>query len=169
MLGVHLLSKDYDREEFRRYLEKSPFPKEEREGWFWLDKNTHGVKIAYTGSPDILPLYGTNFKNRAIYVSVNKVQPVKLHLFPDARYIWRGDFVELHNDLEKDGNYRQGPDYFTWQENLKKENIDYLFIYAYHQVKHPVFPVEYKWATEHPDIFQESFSNNRIHIYKIIR
>ena len=43
-----------------------------------------------------------------------------IHYFPDSRYRWGSDFLELHKNLEAEGNYRQHPDYDVWLANLKK-------------------------------------------------
>lgn len=167
LIALYFLNLNYNNNEFRRYLKNTPYPQEEREGWFWLNNHANNAKIAYTGSPDTLPLYGANFKNDAVYVSVNNTHPVKLHYFPDAKYIWSGDFLSLHKNLEKTGNYRQNPDFDDWLSNLRYENADYLFIYSLHQVKSIIFPVEDTWAKSHPEIFDSVFTNQKVHIYKI--
>ena len=143
------------------------YPYEDKEAWYWLNNHTNNAKIAYTGNPDTLPLYGSNFKNDVIYISVNNTHPVKLHYFPKARYIWKGDFISLHKNLETSGNYRQNPDFIHWLNNLKKEKADYIFIYAFHQIKDVIFPIEDNWAKDHPEYFNLVFNNNRVHIYEI--
>ncbi|MFH1269718.1 MAG: hypothetical protein ABIH75_01485, partial [Candidatus Omnitrophota bacterium] len=137
--------------------------------WDWLNKNTQGDNIAYTGRPVPFPLYGTNFKNNVYYVSVNKTEPVKLHYFPDSRYNWGYDFLSLHRNLEADGNYRAGADYSAWLNNLIQHNIDYLFIYSLHQTKDIIFPLEDQWARGNASKFNPVFTNQTIHIYRIIR
>jgi hypothetical protein len=160
---------DYDNHEFSRYLIKSRFPQAEKESWLWINNNVHDCRIAYVGRPDVLPLYGSGFKNDVIYVSVNKVHPAKLHYFPQGRYVWTKDFITLHKNLEKPGNYRENADYNDWLANLNKENIDYLLIYSLHQVKAKVFPIENTWASAHPEKFTLAFKNKEVHIYKIIK
>jgi hypothetical protein len=167
-IALYFLNLNYDKYEFKRYL-RTPFPQEEKEAWVWLDKNTQQAKIAYTGSPDTLPLYGANFKNEIVYISVNATHPAKIHYFPDAKYIWTGDFITLHQNLEKAGNYRQNPDYLVWLKNLKSEGTDCLLVYAFHQVKEPTFPIEDAWAASHSKIFNLVFTNPRVHIYRIIK
>lgn len=166
-IALYFINQNYDKYEFRRYLKNTPFPLEEKSAWAWLDKNTAHDKIAFTGSPDTLPLYGTNFKNDIVYASVNPVHPARIHNFPKARYIWSGDFLVLHADLEIKGNYREGPDYSAWLKNLEREKADILFVYAYHQVKQPIFPIENSWAAAHPEKFSLVYNNKRINIYRI--
>ena len=137
--------------------------------WDWLNNNTEGNNIAYVGRPVPFPLYGTNFKNKVYYVSVNNIDPAKLHYFKDSHYTWGYDFLSLHNNLEAKGNYRSGAKYSLWLDNLVRRDTDYLFIYSLHQTKEILFPVEDKWAQENPVKFIPVFTNSTIHIYKIVK
>ncbi len=137
--------------------------------WFWLNENTSGNNIAYVGRPVPFPLYGTNFKNNVYYVSVNKTEPARLHYFKNSYYSWGEDYLSLHKNLEKEGNYRSGAEYNIWLENLRKRNTDYLFVYSLHQIKGIEFPFEDKWADSHRDKFDLVFKNDTIHIYRMIR
>lgn len=89
------------------------------------------------------------------------------HYFPDSRYRWGADFMELHRNLEADGNYREHPDYAQWLANLKRRKTDYLFVYSLHQTKEIAFPVEDAWAKDNPNQFILTFSNPTIRVYKI--
>jgi hypothetical protein len=135
--------------------------------WNWLNENTNANNIAYVGRPVPFPLYGANFKNYVFYVSVNNIDPVKVHYFPNSFYRWGADFLELHKSLEAEGNYRQHPDYEIWLSNLKRRKTDYLFVYSLHQTKKIIFPIEDVWASGHPDKFSLSFANETVHIYKV--
>jgi hypothetical protein len=137
--------------------------------WDWLNRNTKNNNIAYVGRPVPFPLYGTNFKNNVYYVSVNKIEPAKVHYFPNSYYRWGYDFLELHKNLEAEGNYRSQANYTIWLNNLMRRNTDYLFIYSLHQTKDIQFPLEDMWAKNNPDKFTLVFINRTIHIYKIIR
>lgn len=137
--------------------------------WGWLNQNTFGNNIAYVGRPVPFPLYGENFKNNVYYVSVNKTDPAKLHYFPGSHYQWGYDFLSLHRNLEASGNYRADADYSTWLNNLIRRNTDYLFIYSLHQTKDIIFPLEDNWAKANGVKFAPIFTNQTIHIYKIIR
>jgi len=165
--GLWYLNINYNKYEFQRYLSNAPFPHEDRQAWKWLDDNTQHSKIAYTGIPEVLPLYGTNFKNDVIYVSVNKVHPVHLHLFPKGHYIWDKDFIKMHKNLEEPGNFREHPDYAVWLKNLKEERADFLVVYSLRKVRDSVmFPLENTWAQEHPEHFSSDFSADTVNIYK---
>ena len=163
------LNMDYDRNEFKRYLSGWSFLRTEAEAWLWLNKQTKDSIIAYTGRDDAFPLYGTHFKNKVIYVSVNKTHPARLHYFPFARYDWNSDLQSMYNNLEKNGNYRENPNYEIWLHNLKVENIDYIVIYSLFGLEKTAFPIEDKWAQTYPQIFNLAFSNEDVHIYRIIK
>ena len=131
-LSLSLLNIDYRKNEYRRYISMvkySGFWPQAVQAWAWLNNNTVGNNIAYVGRPVPFPLYGTDFKNNVYYVSVNKTDPAMAHYFPNSRYSWGANFMELHQNLEAEGNYREHPDYSVWLANLKKErSIICLFI-----------------------------------------
>ena len=135
--------------------------------WEWLNNNTLGNNIAYTGRAAVFPLYGSKFKNNVYYVSVNSVQPAKLQYFNNSNYAWSGDFKYLLKTIEEDSNYRGKANYDIWFDNLQKTNTDLIFIYSLQQTKTIIFPLEDKWANGHPDKFSLVFSNPTIRIYKI--
>ncbi|MEW6076103.1 MAG: hypothetical protein AB1530_07410 [Candidatus Omnitrophota bacterium] len=168
-LVFYFLNARYDSNEFKNYVSRSRFPKEETEAWLWLNQNTGGHRIAYAGRPDVLPLYGSNFKNEAAYVSVNNVHPVHLHNFIDTKYVWTNDFLVLHKNLEKDGYYRQKPDYYAWLKNLDSGAVDFLVVYSLNQVEGNIFPIEEEWARSHPGQFFLVFGNDSVRIYKVTR
>jgi hypothetical protein len=137
--------------------------------WDWLNTNTLGDNIAYTGRAVAFPIYGSNFKNNVYYVSVNNVQPAKLHYFKDSKYEWQNDFKSLLENIELDYNYRGKADFDIWLKNLLKMNTDYLFVYSLQQTKNIIFPIEEKWADSHADRFNLAFFNDTIRIYKVLR
>jgi hypothetical protein len=172
LISLILLEKDYLRNEYNRYTKMTRYSglwPDATLAWAWLNANTQGNNIAYVGRPVPFPLYGTNFKNNVYYVSVNKIDPPKLHYFPNSRYIWGYDFTSLHKNLEEKGNYRQNADYAIWLNNLIKRNTDYLFVYSLHQTKEIEFPLEDRWAKNNPAKFIPVFTNMTIHIYKIVK
>jgi hypothetical protein len=167
-----LLEKDYIKNEYPRYIKMvkySGFWPDATKAWEWLNRNTKSDNIAYIGRPVPFPLYGTNFKNNVYYISVNKTEPAKLHYFPNSYYHWGDDFSGLHKNLEAKGNYRSDTDYSVWFNNLKKHNTDYLFVYSLHQTKDIEFPIEDTWAKINPTKFAPVFTNETIHIYKILK
>ncbi len=136
--------------------------------WAWLNDNTLGDNVAYTGRPVPFPLYGTNFKNNVYYVSVNKVEPAMLHYFPNSRYIFGYSGDELMRNFDAPENYRGKADYSTWFYNLKNRNTGFLFIYSILPNKNVTFPIEDRWAESHHEIFNLVFKNDTIRIYKLL-
>lgn len=172
VISLFFLHKDYRVNEYPRYtkmVKYSGFWPDATRAWEWMDSNTGGDNIAYVGRPVPFPLYGSNFKNNVYYVSVNTVDPVRLHYFPASGYEWGYDFLELHRNFTEDGNYREKADYPVWMDNLLRRDTDYLFVYSLHQTKELEFPLEDKWAMAHPERFIPAFTNQSVHIYKVIK
>ncbi len=171
LLWVALLPLEdwYARNEFSRYrlmTDYSGFWPDATEAWEWLDTQPTGLRIAYVGRPVTLPLYGRGFANSVFYVSVNSVDPAKLHYFPGSSYSWH-DFLSEQRSFEKDGNYRGNARMQTWLRNLARRKADILFVYSLHQVDQTIFPFEDEWARAQPGIFEPIFSNDTIRVYRI--
>lgn len=167
-----LLERWYIKNEYPRYAKMvrySGFWPDATQAWDWLNTNTQGNNIAYVGRPVPFPLYGTNFKNNVYYVSVNKIEPAKLHYFPESCYHWGYDFLGQHKNLEAKGNYRGDANYEVWLNNLNRRNTDYLFIYSLHQTEEIIFPLEDTWAKANLGKFIPVFTNKNINIYKILK
>ncbi|MFA6217266.1 MAG: hypothetical protein WDL87_06420 [Candidatus Omnitrophota bacterium] len=151
------LNAKYDREEFIRYpltfSKKEAWQIDTGKSWKWLNEHTgRGVTIAYAGRSEFYPLFGSKFKNKVLYVSVNE------------------KVITPYND--PDGFCRQRKDYAAWRRNLLSQRIDYLYTvlpcFENREVEDPsVFPIEDQWAALHPDSFQLVFSNTLTRIYKI--
>lgn len=158
VLFLVYFNNDYNKEEFNRYplsfSKKESAQRDIGRGWKALNELTgKGSRVAYTGRQEYYPLYGTGLKNRPMYVSVNE--------------------KEMAPYNSPDGLYRKVKDFSAWRNNLKKHNIEYLFI------AHPVFnnresvdpakfPIEDEWAIAHPEDFQLVFNNSLTRIYKVL-
>lgn len=167
-----LLERYYIKNEYPRYakmVKYSGFWPDATRAWDWLNQNTSGNNIAYIGRPVPFPLYGTNFKNRVYYVSVNLIDPAKLEYYPYSRYQWGADSLSLHKNLEAKGNYRYAADYSLWLGNLLRHKTDYLFVYSLHQTAEVLFPIEDSWAKINPARFAPAFMNETIHVYKVMK
>ncbi|MFH0855145.1 MAG: hypothetical protein V1869_01305 [Candidatus Omnitrophota bacterium] len=162
----------YSANEFPRYYKMarySGFWPDAAKAWDWLNINSVGNNIAYTGRAVPFPLYGSGLKNNVYYVSVNKTQPAKLHYFSGSKYEYCPGFESLSKAINQGNNYRGNADYDVWLSNLLQANTDYLFVYSLQQTKDTIFPVEDAWAIAHPDKFNPVFSNKTIHIYKVAK
>jgi hypothetical protein len=155
--ALFILNDKYDKEEFSRYHKlfqgKEADQRDIALAWEWMNNNTSQAQmIAYTGRSEFYPLFGAKLKNNAIYVSVNR-KPAIAHLFSD-------------------GLYRREKNFSQWIENIKKEKIGYLFVALPLPLNNDSmdpgeFPIEDKWAREHPDNFMMIFQNSLAHIYKV--
>ncbi|MDP2830737.1 MAG: hypothetical protein Q8O02_00610, partial [Candidatus Omnitrophota bacterium] len=164
--------KYYNKNEFGRYykmVKYSGFWPDATKAWDWLNNETVGNNIAYTGRAVPFPLYGSGLKNNVYYISVNRTQPAKLHYFNNSKYEYGPGFESLLKTIEQENNYRGNADYNIWLSNLLKANTDYLFVYSLQQTKSTIFPLEDNWAKSNADKFGLLFSNNTIHIYRVIK
>ena len=166
---LQLMFYDYRKNEYSRYIKNSRYWPDATAAWAWLNNNTHGDNIAYVGRPVPYPLYGTDFKNNVYYVSVNSIDPIKLHYLKYSRYRWDSDAENMHKSFREPNNYRGHADYPVWLNNLQKRKTDFLFIYSLHHTKGIKFPIEESWASIHPDKFVPVFNNPTVRIYKIIK
>lgn len=147
----------YDRNEFDRYpltfSKKEQWQVDIARGWKKLNEVTgRGAKVAYTGRQELYPLFGTRLKNDVKYVSVN-----------------RREALPYKN---VDRNCREVKDFAVWRNNLKKEDIEYLFVALpfpeNRESEDPSeFPVEDYWARIHPRDFVLLYSNSLCRIYKV--
>jgi hypothetical protein len=143
-----LLNNKYEREQYARYC-KFYREKDVAMAWQWLNDFTgQGKRIAYVGRPETYPLFGSQLKNDAFYVSIND-KPVSLV------------------DFGKDGQYRKEKSYSAWLKNLKNKNVDLIFIYQDHY--EPVFPIEDEWAIENPESFKGVYTNQKVRIYSLLK
>jgi hypothetical protein len=157
VVPLYYLNDKYNREELSRYSllfkGKAPVEKDISLAWIWLNENTgSGKKIAYTGRSEIYPLFGTQIKNDVLYVSLND-KPSLPHYY-------------------KDGFYRKERNFNSWKKNLKKQNIDYLFVALPHLINNESSnpeecPIEDKWAKSDPLMFSLVFNNSKAKIYSV--
>lgn len=172
IFGLGVVEKIYLENEFPGYLKpklaKSPFWPDAANAWLWLNSHTDSSRIAYVGRPVPFPLYGRRLKNEVYYVSVNKGKPY-LYAYPNGHYQRKKEYITLHRNLEEPGNYRENADYSVWLSNLLKQDTDYLFVYSLHQTQDIEFPLEDKWALANPLKFAPVFTNETVHIYKIVK
>jgi len=165
--------KYYKENEFPRYhkmVKYSGFWPDAAKAWDWMNNQAgSGANIVYTGRAVPFPLYGSGFKNNVYYVSVNNTQPAKVHYFKNSKYEYTKGFESLLQAIEQENNYRGKADYNSWLNNLFKFGADYLFVYSLQQTKSTIFPLEDNWAILNRDKFEPVFTNNTIHIYRIIK
>lgn len=155
---LFFLNERYDRQEFSRYFpvskKTSIAQKDIASGWKWLNDNTGaGRRVAYTGRSEFYPFFGTKLKNDVFYVSVNDKPPLP-HYYSD-------------------GLYRREKSFEAWLRNLKQMKAELLFVALPHKINNESsdprqFPIEDRWAAQHPADFQLLFSNSVCRIYKVL-
>ena len=98
-------------------------------------------------------MFGEKLKNDVEYVSVNekKIMPYN----------------------KPDGLYRKEKNYSAWFNNLKNDKVNYLFValpfFSNKESNDPSeFPIEDKWALEHPELFRLVYKNSLAHIYLVL-
>lgn len=156
----------YLNHEYEGYIKYASYWEGAMKGWKWLNDNTDGEKVAYTGRPVPFPLYGTNFKNDVYYASVNSIHPVQLHFYPQGNLNWKEyQYDEIDRVLRRDENYRGKANFNQWYKNIIKEETDYFFVYILNEEKYA--PIEDQWAESHPDKFKLTFDSPDARIYKI--
>ena len=140
-------------------------------GWAWVKTHLSGQTIAHTGDNMPYPLYGKGYTNDVVYVNI------------DDHFGWKFHDYELHErtlpgyrppSTEKPGYYRLRPDYHRWLSNLWKHGASYLFVAtvpewdeSYNWMDAERFPVERRWADEHPGAFELVFENDGAKIYRV--
>jgi hypothetical protein len=150
IISVVFLNLKYNNEAASRYpllfYGKEAKEKDVGLAWQWIYKNTSGGKrIAYTGRGEFYPLFGQGLVNDVFYVSVNDKFPLAHH-YPD-------------------GLYRKEKDEATWLNNLKKKNVELLFVYLPHEEN--IFPIENDWAEKNKDKFKLVFENSKVKIFSV--
>jgi len=163
-ISLLFIEQDYIKNSYDRYIIGYHWEKLGIEGWKWINDNTNGNRIAYTGIGAFYPLYGVKLKNTVEYISINDKKPY-LHSYADGSYLFDGDSQKFFKSLQEEGNYRENPDYVSWYKNLKENKIEYLYVSDLYFSKK--FPIEDEWANSHSDIFKLVFSNPQVHIYEV--
>ena len=158
LLFLVYLYRKYNKEEFDRYPlifnRNEAWQIDIGKGWHALDELTkEGARVAYTGRQECYPLFGKGTKNEVKYVSINEKE------------------ITPYNN--PDGRYRQIQDFSAWRENLKRYEVEYLFVAKpvfknRESVDPDKFPIEDEWANAHAEDFQLLFSNSLTRIYKVL-
>jgi len=158
----------YLNHEYERYIKYAPYWEGAMKGWKWLNDNTSGQRIAYTGRPVPFPLYGRNFKNDVYYASVNNIHPAQLHFYPQGNLDWKEyEYDKIDKMLRRDENYRGKANFNQWYKNITAEETDYLFVYILSEEEYT--PIEDGWAQSHPGKFKLTFDSPDARIYKVIK
>lgn len=144
---------------YLRFYPRWEFSRQMVDAWEILDQaaGPKGANVAYAGTNLPYFLYGHNLRNRVRYVNVNRHEGWLAHEYHAER---RARGMTSIADSPWPGWYREEAEYEAWVENLRKEKITLLLVAmenqhgkATDQVR-PGWPVELKWAREHPERFE---------------
>jgi hypothetical protein len=115
------------------------------EAWEWIDNNTDGDRIAYTGTNKSYPLYRSNVSNYVTYIETG---------------------LGAGEAPREDGAF-----YDAWICRMLSADIGYLFVCrmdssTYMETSVP-YPIEKRWADMHPELFRPKFTNDYVTIYTV--
>jgi hypothetical protein len=137
--------------------------------WSWFRAHVHDARVAYTGSNLAFPLTGERIGNSVRYVNVAGELGDGLHDF--ARRLGTGVGSNPEPAL-----YREGASFDVWWRNLRSARTEILFIQRmYPRVQRNIggdsdgFPVERRWADEHPDRFSLIHATSSARVYALAR
>ncbi len=129
------------------------------DGWWALERASppEGRTVAYAGTNLRYYLYGIGFRNRVVYVNVNRWRGFLMHRF-HRLVAERGE--PLADGTRPDWDRRE-PDRAAWLANLSAAGVELLFVTTVnvrgglHYVHdREGFPIERSWADGMPDRFQ---------------
>ncbi len=141
------------------------------QAWLFLDRNVEDANIAWAGVNIPGALYGTGLKNNVTYVNINSHTDWKQH---DYDIFYRSQKGYRPPQTMKPAYYRREADFISWLNNLRKKNIDCLFVtqlspWEVEYLRHDRegFPIENIWAEQHPEVFSLLYRNPQVRIYLV--
>jgi 4-amino-4-deoxy-L-arabinose transferase-like glycosyltransferase len=137
--------------------------------WSWFRAHVRDARVAYAGSNVAFPLAGERVGNRVRYVNVAGEPGDGLHDFAARLGAGLGESPEPTL-------YREGASFDVWCRNLRAAGSEILFV----QQEYPLmrrsiaadaegFPVERRWADEHPERFSLLYASPAARVYAIAK
>ncbi len=108
--------------------------------------------IAVAGLVRLMPLQGSRFQHRLVYVPVDAAGSVHCHDRPD-------------------GDVRRDPDEGLWLDRIAASGVSLLVVGIPMEMPPGAdhFPIEDDWATAHPERFRRVVDNADFRIYEVLR
>lgn len=132
------------------------------------DPKAPSGNIAYTGLNIPHTLTGAQLNRKIIYCNIQGGLNKNYYDF------WA--HTRGYYSHSEQAAYRSSPNKISWLENLNTAQVDYLVVFLLHPMElkyiHDAsngFPIEEKWAMEHPEIFTTVRRTESGNIYKINR
>lgn len=148
-------------------------PPERWTGARFVDGRGGGLRIAATGHPSSLALYGRRLDNVVRYVNVNDTPG---DLFHDHVMRWPERRDRLREDRKGIGWFRSGASYEAWLRNLEAFGPD--LVVTFRLPRHALnagferdrdgFPQETIWAEAHPERFRSLLRDPEIRVFELL-
>jgi hypothetical protein len=136
--------------------------------WSWLRDHVRDSRVAYAGDNLAFPLTGARIGNRVRYVNVAGEASDALHDFV------RRAGVGPASTPEPAFLYRNGGSFEVWWRNLQAYGAEVLYVSKVRPivllnmtVEPDGFPVERRWAEEHPERFSLAYASPKARVYWI--
>jgi hypothetical protein len=136
--------------------------------WSWFRAHVRASRVAYAGDNLAFPLTGAGIGNRVRYVNVAGEAGDALHDFV------RRAGVGPASTPEPAFLYRSGGSFDVWWRNLRAYGAEVLYVSKVRPIEllnMPVesdgFPVERRWADEHPERFSLAYDSPKARVYRI--
>jgi hypothetical protein len=145
----------------RGFYPESGFGARMLPAWQIVERETRpaGARIAYAGGNLPYYLLGSDYRNDAVYVNINRHRDWLPHDYHNARRLAGKSETAA---IPWPQWYREEADYQSWLENLRANQIELLFVSRtnlhgrlyFRQDELPPFPIERTWAETHPEEFE---------------
>jgi hypothetical protein len=139
--------------------------------WRYVAKNLRDETIAYAGTNAPYKLAGPQLGNRVVAVDVDGTGRALHEHFAACRA--KGDCPP---PSDKPTLYRSGEDFAAWRDALHARDVTVLYVQAMgdderRTIAHDAggFPVERRWAREHPDGFAPVYASQAVEIFRVVR
>jgi hypothetical protein len=136
--------------------------------WSWFWANVRDARVAYTGANVEFPLSGQRVGNSVRYVNVAGELDEGIHDF-----VRRGHLPPSSSSAEP-APYREGASFDVWWRNLRAARTQILFVARLHPIvlrsiaaDADGFPVERRWADQHPERFALRYASSEARVYAI--
>ena len=129
------------------------------ECWKWLhDAGDEGpLTLAYAGTQMIYPLYGNEFRNEVVYISVQKNEKTFFHDF-NVRFDNQRKVMLVHEAREL---FYANPDFQSWYGRLIFNEVEYILVAGKGDI-------ELEWVERNPEKFEDAFSSGDARLIKVL-
>jgi hypothetical protein len=160
------------------------------DGWNWVDGHIRNATIAYAGNNVPYPLAGPHLTNRVVYINIDRRGDWRFHDYARAARLrpaaQHGDLATPSGvllplppgaaavDAVRPRYERMHGDRTAWIENLRKDDVDFLFVSALSAYEIDFlwhtpdgFPIEDEWARSSGEAFTLAYENPQVRIYAV--